>query len=1137
MICNAFKQGVLLLRLPTKIVLVMKIVTFIMFAAFMQASAYSYSQITLHENNTSIAKVLSLVKKQSGYVFLTKDYDLSKVKININFDHATINEVLDVCFKGLPVSYKIVDKTVFISVIEKPGAAKVTANFQDVSGRVVDDKGQPLPGATISVKNAATATSADVNGYFKLRNLQPGAVLVVSFTGFTTQEVPLGNNNEITIRLVENNKSLNDVVVVGYGTQKKVNLTGAVSMVTAEALESRPITSLSTGLQGLLPGLAAVSFSGQPGASNATLRIRGTGTTNNSNPYVIIDGVPGDLNFLNPDDVESVSVLKDAASASIYGSEAANGVILITTRRGKLNQKPVVNYDGYIGIQKPTALPKMLGSVEYMQYLNESQTNVGLAPTFTAAQIETARNGSDPNFYANTNWPKALFKSSAPQQNHNVSLNGGSSDLSYYMSYARQDQKGLVVGNQYDANRNNVRLRLNSNNILNFLDIDGNIGYIDRLQNQPADETAAATGTVYQTLTASPLTPVFFTNGSYGYGGGSANPVATATVGGFNKLSAQDFTGNVSATAHILKNLSAQVRYGLSTSNQNASLFARKTDYYDPNTNVFLFTNRANNMLQNSSYKNRVEIITSLLNYSVNAGLNHFKALAGYEQRSVRYDTFSASKTNFVSDDVTILDLGSANPLAGGTAYQYALRSFFGRINYDYNDKYLLEANLRYDGSSRYAPGRRYGTFPSGSAGWRFTQENFIKDAKFLSWLSEGKIRASYGSLGNQNGADAPGYAEWYPYLGVIGVAGTASTNMPIGNTTTTGLAQTVLSNPLLHWERASMLDIGADLGLFRNRLTITADWFNKRTTGIQLKVPQPDVIGLTVPDQNAGTVSNKGWEVSAGWNDRIGGFRYGFTAQLSDVKNNVVDLGGAPATIADRIRQVGYPIDAFYGYRTDGLAQVSDFTKDATGKLVPNFPIFTADAAKIAPGDIKFRDLNGDGVITADKDREVIGDAFPHYTYSFRSNIGYKNFDLNFFLQGVGKANGYVTGVGIHPFYANGAYPQEVHRDHWTPDNPNAWYPRFTYLDNRNSTARLSDYWLQNASYLRLKNVQLSYTIPRALLAKYRVDLVKLFVSADNLFTKTNYFYAYDPETPSTNGGYYPQVKTIVFGLNVRLK
>jgi len=1136
---TAFNQSRLPLScMPKKLVMVMKIVTFIIFAAIMQASASGYGQITLHQTQTPVTKILSSVKKQTGFVFLVKDYDLSKFRVDVNVNNASITEVLDACFKNLPVSYKVVDKTVFILINERPPVKVTTINLLNVKGRIIDDKGEPLPGATITVKNTKTATIADVDGNFTLNNVPPSAVLVVSFTGFTSQEINVGNRTEINVTLVEDKKTLNEVVVVGYGTQKKVNLTGAVSMVTAEAFESRPITSVSTGLQGLLPGLAAVSFTGQPGASNATLRIRGLGTTNNSAPFVVVDGIPGDLNYLNPDDIESVSVLKDAASAAIYGSRAANGVILITTKRGKLNQKPIVNYDGYVGIQRPTALPKMLGSVEYMQYLNESQTNVGLAPTFTAAQIEAARNGTDPNFLADTNWPKALFKSSAPQQNHNISVNGGSSDLSYYMSYARQDQKGLVVGNQYDADRNNVRVRLNSNNILNIFDLDGNVGFIDRLQNQPADETVAAGGPIYQTLTASPLTPVYFTDGSYGYGGGSANPVATATVGGFNKLTSQDFTGNIAGTAHIRKNLSLRVVYGLNTSNQNAVSLARKVDYFDPNTHALLFTNRASNFSQNINYKSRLENISAQLNYDLNVGNNHIKTLLGYQQEQFKYETFSASKTNFVSDDVPVLDLGSANPLAGGNAYQYALRSYFGRINYDYQEKYLLEFNLRYDGSSRYAPDKRYGAFPSASAGWRFSQENFYKNAGFLNWLNEGKIRASYGTLGNQYGADGPGYSEWYPYIAVIGAAGTASANMPIGNTTTTGLAQSILANPFLQWEKVNMLNLGLDLGMFNSRLTLTADWFDKKTTGVQLKVPQPDVIGLTVPDQNAGTITNKGWEVSVGWNDRIQSFRYGFNAQLSDVKNNVADLGGVPPTIADRIRQVGFPIDAFYGYRTDGLAQISDFTKDpATGKLTPNFPIFTADAAKIAPGDIKFRDLNGDGVITADKDRDVIGNAFPRYTYSFRGNFGYKNFDLNFFLQGVGKANGYVTGVGIHPFYANGAYPQEVHRDHWTPENPGAWYPRFTYLDNRNATARISDYWLQNARYLRLKNVQLSYTLPRTLLNKYRVDLLKVFVSADNLLTKTDYFYAYDPETPSTNGGFYPQVKTIIFGVNLRFK
>ena len=1123
--------------LPKKIFLIMKLTILALILALGQVSAKGYSQkITLNELNVPLKKVLGSIEAQSPYVFFYDSKDVEQ-PVSVRIRNASIEEVLAACFKNLPLSYKIVDKTILLQLKEIPQkAAPVALLPPPVKGKITDSKGMPLAGATVSTKDGKKIVATAADGSFEL-DVNGSDVLVISYTGFVTREMPAQTAASGTIVLSEFVQNFNDVVVVGYGTQKKVNLTGAVAMVTSEAFESRPITSVSTSLQGLLPGLAAVSFTGQPGASNATLRIRGLGTTNNSAPFVVIDGIPGDLNYLNPEDIESVSVLKDAASAAIYGSRAANGVILITTKRGRLNQKPVVNYDAYFGIQKPTALPKMLGSVEYMQYLNEAQTNVGLAPTFTATQIETARTGTDPNFYANTNWPMALFKSQAPQQNHNISVSGGSSDLSYYVSYARQDQKGLVVGNQYDATRNNARLRLNATKILDIIDIDGNIGFIDRLQNQPADETVVAGGPIYQTLTASPLTPVYFTNGTYGYGGGSANPVATATAGGFNKLASQDFTGNISATAHIRKNLSARVVYGLTASNQVATSFARKVDYYDPNTNAFLFTNRASNFSQDASYKTRLENISAQINYDVNFGDHHFKTLAGYQQEEFKYETFSASKTNFVSNDVPILDLGSANPLAGGNAYRYALLSYFGRLGYDYSEKYLVEFNMRYDGSSRYAPDKRFGVFPSASAGWRFTKEGFMQNSRLLNWLNEGKLRGSYGTLGNQYGADGPGYSEWYPYIGVIGAAGTASTNMPIGNTTTTGLAQSVLANPNLQWEKVNMLNVGLDLGLLNSRLSITADWFNKQTTGVQLKVPQPDVIGLTVPDQNAGTISNKGWEVAVGWNDRIGSFRYGLNAQLSDVKNQVTDLGGVPPTIADRIRQVGYPIDAFYGYRTDGLAQTTDFAKDASGKLTPTFPIFTADAAKIAPGDIKFKDLNGDGVITADKDREVIGNAFPRYTYSLRGNAGFKNFDLNFFLQGVGKANGYVTGVGIHPFYANGAFPQEVHRDHWTPATPNAWYPRFTYLDNRNSTARLSDYWLQDAKYLRIKNVQLSYTLPRTLLTKYRVDYLKVFVSADNLFTVSDFFYAYDPETPSTNGGYYPQVKTIVFGVNVRLK
>lgn len=1002
-----------------------------------------------------------------------------------------------------------------------------------VSGQVKDAGGQPLPGVSVSLKGTSTGTVTDAEGRFTLNTSNVAEpILVFSFIGFETQEIPAGNQGFIEVSLQEDAQALDEVVVVGYGTQKKVNVTGAVEMITTEDLASRPVTSVSSAMQGLLPGLTAVSNSGLPGASGASLRIRGTGTLNNANPFILVDGIPGvDINSINPDDIASISVLKDAASAAIYGSRAANGVILITTKTGKLNQKPTISYNGYIGMQTPTALPKMLGSVEYMEMLNESQRNVDHPITFTDDQIQIAREGSDPDFFANTNWPKELIKDYAPQQSHNISINGGTSDLSYYASFGRLNQEGLVVGDQYSAVRNNARLRLNTYKLLGLIDLDVNLGYTDREQNQPAGGTDYNSGPVYTAFTMSPLNPVRFTNGDWGYGGGSSNPVAIATDGGYNNHTSQEFYGNISGTIHILDNLSLKAQYGLNMENQKREVFFRKIDYFYPESGEFWYSNMTMNQLEKRDYTNRLQNLSGQLNYNTNFGKHHIETLLGYQQEEFIYDSWFGSMMGFVSDEVPVFNLGSANPIVTGDAYQYALRSYFGRINYNFNEKYLLELNLRYDGSSRYTPGNRYGAYPSASAGWRFTQEEFFNDLA-LPWWSEGKIRVSYGDLGNQYGANSPAYSEWYPYIPVI----TSVSTMPIGNKLTHGLAQTILANPLLEWEKSTMSNFGLDLGFFNNRLTFTGDVFDKKTKNIQLKVPQPDVLGVGEPDQNAGTVSNKGWEVSLGWNDQISDFRYGFTAQLSDVRNKVINLGGAPPEIGDRIRQVGYPIDAFYGYKTDGLAQVDDFKTDTqTGKLVPLFPVFEADAGKVGPGDVKYVDLNGDGEITADKDRTVIGDAFPRYTYSLRGDFGYKGFDFMFFLQGVGKGNGYVYGPGIHPYYTNGAFPQEVHRDRWIPENTDAWYPRFTYSDSRN--LRLSDYWLQNAAYLRLKNVQLGYTLPQQLTTKLRIQQLRVYVSAENLLTKTDYFYAFDPETAVTRGGTYPQVKTLVFGVNLKLQ
>jgi TonB-linked SusC/RagA family outer membrane protein len=693
-----------------------------------------------------------------------------------------------------------------------------------------------------------------------------------------------------------------------------------------------------------------------------------------------------------------------------------------------------------------------------------------------------------------------------------------------------------VEGDQYRAKRNNAKLRLGSQKLLGLLDVDVNLNYIDREQNQPAGGTDHNTGPIYTTLTMSPLDPVRFQNGAWGYGGGSSNPLAVAMDGGYNNFTSQEFYGSASATLHLLKNLSLRGQYGLNAINQLRSTFSRKIDYFYPETGDFWYSNRTTNQLENRDHTERKELLSGQLNYNAEVGYHQVEVLLGYQQEELRYDSWYASKMGFVSDEVPVFNLGSIDPRATGDAYQWALRSYFGRVNYSFQDKYLLELNARYDGSSRYLPSRRYGFFPSASAGWRFTQENFFKNSNALAWLSEGKIRVSYGDLGGQYGANGPAYSEWYPYIPVL----VSQATMPIGNTLTTGLAQKVLANPLLEWETASMGNLGIDLGFLDNRLTFTGDLFDRRTKNIQLKVPQPDILGLEVPDQNAGEVSNKGWEVSVGWREQRNDFRYGLTAQLSDVKNKVVDLGGAPPTVGNTIRQVGFPIDAYYGYKTNGLAQAEDFEVGEGGALTPLFPIFDADQGKVGPGDLKFVDLDGDGKITADKDRTVIGDAFPRYTFSFRGDASYKAFDFSFFLQGVGKANGYLSGSGIHTFHVNGAFPQEIHRDRWTPENTDAWYPRFTYSDTRNSTMRLSEHWLQDASYLRLKNVQLGYTLPNQFTGKLRIEQLRVYVSADNLLTKTDYFYAYDPETAglggaATNGGMYPQVKTFIFGVNLK--
>lgn len=1000
---------------------------------------------------------------------------------------------------------------------------QVSAQTKVLTGTVVSvQNNETLPGVIITTSESKRSVTTDGQGKFTIE-VTTTDQLLVRMIGYKTQTIPSGRQSSLVIKLAPTEEELNEIVVVGYGTQKKANLTGAISTVNAEAFKGRAAPTIGSMLQGQMPGVTVVNGTALPGSNSGTINIRGVGTLNDASPLVVIDGVPGgNLNILNPDDIESVTVLKDAASSSIYGVRGANGVILVTTKKGQNNAAPSLSYNNYFGTQTPTALPGFLSSTDYMQLLNEAKVNAGANPTYTEEQIEIARSGSDPNYYANTNWIKEMYKSSAPQQNHNLNLSGGGNNMNYYASYSFLKEGGLITGDNFNANRHNARIRLSST-LFDRLQVDANLGYVDRLISGSSAGIAFGSGPIYTAHTISPLVPVRFTNGSWGYLGGSANPIAIATDGGSNTFSSQEITANLQATLTITPEFRIKGQYGLVKYNSLREIFTKTIDYYSPIDDSLIYQTNDPNKIDNRDYTGLYQTIIGTAEYEKTfEGKHYVKALAGASSEETGNTHFLASRTNVPTQDVENINLGTLNQLNDGDASENALQSVFGRLNYSFDQKYLLEGNFRYDGSSRFAPDLRWNTFLSGSAGWIFSEESFFRPLK--SFINFGKIRASYGNQGNDKvGLD-------YAYQAAI----TSVNTMPIGNQVTVGYRQTGVPNQLLTWESVTKQDIGIDLTMLQNRLSLTADYYINKTNNILLEVPLPDVLGTDYPPQNAGKVENKGWELMVSWKDNIHDFTYGASFNISDVKNKVVSLGDAPATVADRIRMVGYPIDAFYGFVAERISQVADYTLDpATNKYTPNFPY---DASyPMQPGDIMYSDLNGDGRITPADDRKVIGSAIPRYTYGFRGNVGFKGVDFSFFFQGVAKADGLIAGSARHAFISDGSNPQAVHLDRWTPTNPGASYPRLNYGYSYNQ--RLSTHWLEDASYLRLKNVQLGYTLPKSLTEKLHIDRLRIFTSADNLFTKTDYFYGYDPESPVSNGGFYPQVKTFMFGLNINFK
>lgn len=1097
-------------------------------------------KVTLNEDNAKLSAVLKKIETQTELKFFysAKVVDENQ-KVSIHASESEIAGVLDKLFKSTDVDWKISGKQILL--YNKKEAVKDDSRSKKpitVKGVVTDINKEALPGVNIRLKGTSSGTITNPDGTFSLTVTDPDAVLQFSFIGYVSKEVPAGKSDLLKIVLNEDSQALNEVVIVGYGTAKKVNLTGSVAVASPEDIKARPIVSVSNGLQGLLPGVTVVNSTGQPGQSTGSIRVRGMGTIGNADPLVLIDGVEGNINLLNPEDIEAVSVLKDAASSSIYGARGANGVILVTTKNisGK-EAKPQINLNGYYGFQTPTRLPEMVDAATYIKMDMEATKNVGKPANYTDSHLQKVLDGSDPDYFNNTNWMDAMFKKSAPQQNYNLNVSGKSPLMGYYISYGYLDQEGLTVGNTTKSNRHNIRTKLNTT-IAKRLDITANFGYTTRQYSSPGDFNAGS-GAIYSAMTISPIVPVKFTDDRWGYGGGSANPVALLYDSGTNTFKSQEVNANFVGKLDIMKGWDATATYSFIQSNSLRELLSKTINYYRPGTNDIWYSTNPTNKLDNRDYTSIKQTFIAQTNYERTFGKHTIGAVAGFSQEWHTEKNFQAQRTNLLTEKDPTLGLGSKDTQTNDAdAASWAIRSGFGRINYNFNERYLLEANIRYDLTSRFFKDNRGGVFPSFSGAWRLSEESFIKENTQL--FDNLKFRLSWGILGNQYvGSNA------YPYLAVIG----AIDRIPhFGVSPSDGYSQITMPNPDLTWETIHMTNIGLDMAFLNNRLNVTADYFVKDTKDILLKLSYPDILGLAPTQQNAGQVRNQGWELDLRWNDKIGEVSYGIGFNLSDVRNKITDFGGLSHQLTNdghSIRRVGDPIDAFYGYVDMGFATPEDFESynPSTGRYEnPKFPVLVDDAKDVQPGDLIMKDISGpngvpDGKIDPDYDRQVIGSAIPRYTYSAKGDLSWKGFDFSFMLQGVGKANGIITGNGRHALISQSVYPQKVHLDHWSFENPNpnAAYPRLTYDKNYNQ--KFSTFWMENAAYLRLKNIQVGYSFSQPWMKKLSLEKLRLYFSGDNLFTISDYFYAYDPESPITSGGLYPQVKTFAFGFNLTFK
>jgi TonB-linked SusC/RagA family outer membrane protein len=1150
--------------------------------------------ITIELKDLSLKDALEQLQTQAATKFVYSSRISLKGKVNISVKNQQLAQVLNRILTPHGIDYKVINEKIVlvksqpiadqpVSVIEtnQLGTQQAHADLV-IKGTVNSATDQTgLPGVSVLLKGTTTGAITNEAGDFELSVPNADAILVFSFIGYITQEIKVGNQSSIVVKLLEDSKSLQELVVVGYGTQKKVNLTGAVTQVQAKELENRPLNNMSQILQGMVPNLNVTFSTGQPG-QGGNLNVRGETSINGGGPLVLIDGIPGDINRINPSDVESVSVLKDAAASAIYGARGAFGVILVTTKSAK-SGKTTVSYSNNFGWSTPTISTDFMTNGYDHARINDEAFKRANGNTYTRYSEEDyaellARkndktehpdrpwtvikniNGKDIyNYYGNYDWWNTIFKMNQPSKQHNINLSGGTDKVNYFLSGSVYQKDGIMKINTDKFTSYTMRSKINAQ-LTPWLKVSNNTQYFDSKYTYPGLEGGANANFVAVTVHAMPAyaprnpdgTATYNTlKNNYSIGDGIFANLLGGVAGGEKKV--HEFTTLNSATIDINKNWNVVAN--------NSFSFYIADDWYRSAVAKYSIEpgilapvpNFNTDQLKKTFWFDPMMVTNLFTSYNQTFGKHYVSATLGMNHESKKHERLYGARKNSLSESLNDLDLGTGEQLAQGGSYQYSLFGAFFRVNYDYLGKYLFEVNGRYDGTSRFGEGRRYGFFPSFSAGWRISEEKFFDDARAV--VNNLKLRASYGTLGNQLPSNTNS-SSFYPYISSMS---TSLSNWMSGGQKLNYVSSPNPISPSLTWEKATTSNIGLDVDVFKSKLSVAFDAYIRNTT--DMLVPGqvlPAVYGAAVPTQNAGDLQTKGFELSLSWRDqfKVAGkpFSYNATFLISDSKSKITRYDNPNQLLNNYY--VGQTIGEMWGYSLDGYFKTDEEARAYTvDQSIVNKQRLAAagEWSKLYAGDIKFIDVNGDGKITQGAntlkdhgDLKIVGNSKARYRYGLNLGASWNNFDFSSLIQGIIRKNWYpgpnadkFWGPYSRPYYS--FLPYDFEEDIWTPENPNAYFPilrGYTALNGGGDLNAVNDKYIQNVGYMRLKNLVVGYTLPESISKKVHVSRARIYVSGENLVTFTPLRSRYiDPEQldgDGTNGRTYPLSKTYSMGLSL---